>query len=308
MYKEKPLLFRIADLLWYALPLERDEDILKAIRGSNQQGFNETIFEKDFYLTVILHYLTKAHPEITFKGWTCLNKVFFPYFRLSEDLDFMMCSSDPLVDSTSKRQNFAQKMRSAMKHIVETLGRELNAEGEQHKKAQGHKHLKSKKYTYLKYLLTYPSLINWTPQHIKIELTYTEKQYFPAHQGNIQSLFIDPFFEKPLFPTETIRCLALEEMMSEKIRACLSRRVPAIRDFFDVRYVRQQGVDISDLKPIITEKLKENEGWNTINDQFEVLQSQIANDLVPMLGTTEISFDLKEIYDYILSLQVSIAC
>jgi hypothetical protein len=178
---------------------------------------------------------------------------------LSEDLDFMMCSTHPLVESTSKRQDFAQKMRSTMKHIVETLGRELNTEEEQHKKALGHKNLKNKKYTYLKYLLTYPSLIDGTSQHIKIELTYTEKQYFPANQGNIQALFIDPFFEKPLFPAQTIRCYALEEMMSEKVRACLSRRIPAIRDFFDVRYVRQQGVDISALKPIIEEKLKENE-------------------------------------------------
>jgi hypothetical protein len=48
--------------------LESDEDIMKVVRTSNQSSFNETMFEKDFYLTTILHYLSKALPEITFKG------------------------------------------------------------------------------------------------------------------------------------------------------------------------------------------------------------------------------------------------
>jgi predicted nucleotidyltransferase component of viral defense system len=189
-----------------------------------------------------------------------LNKVYFPYFRLSEDLDFMMATKNSLVDSNRKRQIFAYKMREAIQQITTTLGRTLNPDHLQHKKAQGNKNLKKKEYTYLKYLLTYPSLIDHSSQHIKIELTYTEYIYFPAQQGTIQSLFKDPIFEQPIFPETTIRCYALEEMMSEKMRACLSRRKPAIRDFYDLRYVQQQGLDLLALKPIVQKKLTENEG------------------------------------------------
>jgi predicted nucleotidyltransferase component of viral defense system len=111
----------------------------------------------------------------------------------------------------------------------------------------------------LKYLLTYQSLFDGTKQYIKIEVTYTEKQYFPEQYKNIQALFVDELLNEPLFPAQTIRCYALEEMMAEKMRACLSRRKPAIRDFFDLRYMRQE-VDLSALKAVVAEKLKENEG------------------------------------------------
>jgi len=87
----------------------------------NTQGFKRDKLEKDFYLTAILHHLSKVMPEITFKGGTCLNKLYYPYFRLSEDLDFMMCSADPLVNSNGKRQAFAYKIREAMYNIATTL-------------------------------------------------------------------------------------------------------------------------------------------------------------------------------------------
>ena len=159
----------------------------------------------------------------------------------------------------------------------------MNAEHLQHKKAQGNKNLKKKEYTYLKYLLTYPSLFDGTKQYIKIEVTYTEKQHFSEQYKPIHAIFVDEILNDPIFPEQTIRCLALEEMMSEKIRACLSRRVPAIRDFFDVRYVRQQGVNLSDLKPVIVEKLAETESVCTIDGRFDVLQKQVETDLKPML-------------------------
>jgi predicted nucleotidyltransferase component of viral defense system len=94
---------------------------MKIIEKANKKGFRRDKLEKDFYLTVLLHYLAKARPEITFKGGTCLNKVYFPYFRLSEDLDFMMSTENPLVNSNGKRQAFAYKMRETMKHIATTL-------------------------------------------------------------------------------------------------------------------------------------------------------------------------------------------
>ena len=71
-------------------------------------------------------------------------------------------------------------------------------------------------------------------QTIKIEITYTDKHYLSFHKGRIKSIFIDPLLEEDIFSTKDIDCLSLEEMVAEKIRAALTRKEPAIRDFFDI--------------------------------------------------------------------------
>lgn len=100
--------------------------------------------------------------------------------------------------------------------------------------------MKKKEYTYLKYVISYTSIYANTTQTIKVELTYMHKQYLSSKQQQIHACFIDTITEEKIFPLQTIQCLALEEMMAEKMRAALTRRVPAIRDFFDIRYVKQQ--------------------------------------------------------------------
>jgi hypothetical protein len=71
-------------------------------------------------------------------------------------------------------------------------------------------------------------------------VTYTNKQHLPSQPKDIQAIFIDPILEDPIFDQASITCLSLEEMMAEKIRAALTRQFPAIRDFFDIRYVKNQ--------------------------------------------------------------------
>jgi len=153
---------------------------------------------------------------------------------LSEDLDFALSIEEEFVNSASKRQKFAEFMRSKMKEVCTTMDRKLNKDEDQHGKALGHKKLKKLKHTYLKYVLTYPSIFDQKEQIIKIEITYTDKHYLPFHQGDIKSIFIDPLLEEDIFPKEKINCLSLEEMIAEKMRAALTRKEPAIRDFFDL--------------------------------------------------------------------------
>jgi predicted nucleotidyltransferase component of viral defense system len=236
---------------------EEKSDLSTLIQMNNIKGFNPRLLEKDFRLTMILIYLAKTVPELRFKGGTCLNKVYYPYFRLSEDLDFTLPIDEDFVNSNGKREKFAHKMRTAIKRLTTLMERELNPDQEQHKKALGLEALCNKEYTYLKYVLSYPSLIDDTHQNIKIEVTYTPKQYFQSCDKKIQSLFIDPLFEAPLFMEQKIQCLALEEMVTEKCRAALTRRIPAIRDFFDLWYLQKQGIDIFSHQEVIIQKCKE---------------------------------------------------
>ena len=99
--------------------------------------------------------------------------------------------------------------------------------------------MQHKQYTYLKYVFTYKSIYDQSEQTIIVELTYTHKQWLSTNNHYFAALFVDPVLEEALFPQETIVCLSLEEMMAEKTRAALTRREPAIRDFFDIRYVKK---------------------------------------------------------------------
>lgn len=297
----KDMIKGIEQLMWYPLLFKTTEELKTFLYTINTQGFKEILLEKDFYLTVLLHRIAREIPEITFKGGTCLNRVYFPYFRLSEDLDFSISIENPRVNTNGKRQKFAYHMREKMKEIGKMMDRKLNDDDRHHQKAQGNTSLKSKEYTYLKYVLSYTSIFNQKEQTIKIEITYTNKQHLPWHEGTIHSIFIDPILEEPIFGEISITCLALEEMMAEKMRAALTRQTPAIRDFFDIRYVKKQWFDFASIKQLIHDKVSESEGWYTVDDYYDALRIQIESDLDPVLWKEYPDFDFDQIYAYVLS-------
>lgn len=295
------LIDRIDTLLWTALPIENEDDLLNVLEKSNISHFDKEKSEKDFYLTILLHWIAREIPQITFKGWTCLNKIYYPYFRLSEDLDFSISIEDPLVDTNGKRQKFAYHMRNKFKELCTSMDRRLDDDEHHHKKAQGNKLLKTKEYTYLKYVISYSSIYSQQEQTIKIELTYTNKQYLSWNEWQVHAIFIDPILEELIFQQTSINCLSLEEMMAEKVRAALTRQTPAIRDFFDIRYVQSQGFDFSAIKQLIDDKVDESEGWYTIDDYYDTLKVQIKTDLDPVLGEKHPDFDFDQIYNFVLS-------
>ncbi|MEI7935088.1 MAG: nucleotidyl transferase AbiEii/AbiGii toxin family protein [Verrucomicrobiota bacterium] len=53
-------------------------------------GFVARLIEKDYFCTLLLEYLAEASPELVFKGGTCLAKIHADFYRLSEDLDFVI--------------------------------------------------------------------------------------------------------------------------------------------------------------------------------------------------------------------------
>ena len=72
--------------------LHNDKDnFLKTLETtSSQTGFPLLLLEKDYYLTVVLSGINSLSEELIFKGGTCLNKIYYSYYRLSEDLDFTL--------------------------------------------------------------------------------------------------------------------------------------------------------------------------------------------------------------------------
>jgi hypothetical protein len=66
-------------------------------------GFNSLLIEKDYYCSLVLHDLAELFElGLVFKGGTCLSKVHLDFYRLSEDLDFVI--SIAATETTSKRR------------------------------------------------------------------------------------------------------------------------------------------------------------------------------------------------------------
>ena len=82
---------------------------------SQSSGFPERLIEKDYVCTLLLEVLTAAHDELVFKGGTCLAKVYADFYRMSEDLDFVI----PMPVDASRSKKSAQA--KSLKDIIGAL-------------------------------------------------------------------------------------------------------------------------------------------------------------------------------------------
>jgi hypothetical protein len=94
----------------------------------------------------------------------------------------------------------------------------------------------------------------------------------------------------------------LKEMLAEKLRAALTRKTSAIRDFFDVWYVKNNSnfdFEDAEFKKLVELKLKEVNFEYSLEENYDLLVKQIETDLKPVL-IEEFAFNFDEIYKFIL--------
>lgn len=273
------------------LPQYKDltkEDFLSILWYSNRKSFLELKLEKDFLLTLILIKFGEKYPDLIFKGGTCLNKVYFPYFRLSEDLDFVLD-----VDiGKSARKTLLKQYENDFKDNLTLLWLTLRDD-----------RTKFDEYKLAMFTFEYHSILDDSLQTIKIDISLKQRLRLPSVKWKIQALFIDEVLEESIFWEHIITCIDLRESLAEKIRAALTRGTPAIRDFFDIWYVRQYSVfDFSDMvfRELVHTKLHEVDYMYTLDEHYELLKKQIITNLKPVLSDQH-DFDFPGIYDFILA-------
>ena len=264
------------------------ERYMNILKWANILEFDEFKMEKDFLLTLILVRFWEIFPDLIFKWGTCLNKIYFPYFRLSEDLDFVIS------------QNLWRTARQTLlKKYEDAIGQELwklwLTQRDERTKYDEHK---IALFTY-----EYRSVIDSSPQTIKIDISLKwELQKIPQ-KHTVQSLYRDKILEENIFSHHTITCIDLQEALAEKIRAALTRQTPAIRDFFDIWFIKTFS-DFDFAAPeflrLVEMKLAEVTYSYTIEWIYDILEKQIQTDLQPVLHR-EYDFSLREIYEYILT-------
>lgn len=263
-------------------------DILSA---SNEKQFNIYKMEKDFLLTLILIRFSDVFPDLVFKWGTCLNKVYFPYFRLSEDLDFVL--------SLSVWREARQKILKQYEEDITTeLGRLWLTLQDGRTKYDEHRLA----------LLTYEyiSVIDNSVQTIKIDISLKWELMLAPVRWQIQSLYRDKILEETIFGEHDIACIDIREALAEKIRAALTRQIPAIRDFFDIWYVRTFGefdFGTPEFHHLVEIKLSEVGPIYTSDTAYDMLEKQIETDLRPVLHD-EYDFDLREVYDFIQTYRI----
>ena len=279
------------------ISVHEDRDFFRetVLFTAGQTGLNAALIEKDYYCTILLQYLyQQPNSPLIFRGGTCIGKVYADFYRLSEDLDFLI-PTPPEAGISIRRKQIAP-IKGWMSKISEHLSILTPPDA-----FTGHNSSRQ----YVAYV-AYPSvLLSDEPGHIKIEVGLRETTLLPAVQMQARTLLLNPFTRKSLVSDIDVITLSMVEAIAEKLRAALTRLEPAIRDFFDIDYlVSQQKVELSDqhLLNLLSEKLKVpgNPPIDLSPARKEKLMTQVHTELKPVLRSADFeSFDLVRAFDIV---------
>ncbi|MFC1807104.1 nucleotidyl transferase AbiEii/AbiGii toxin family protein [Candidatus Omnitrophota bacterium] len=276
--------------------IHRDKDKFSKLvdRAASLTGFYAPLMEKDYYLTLFLSKINELSDNLIFKGGTCLNKIYYSYYRLSEDLDFSM----RLPDYSTTRGN-RRKCIQPVKDNIENFAKQFDLRIEGVENA-GRNVLKQ----YV-YYLVYDSVLLPSKQTIKFEVGLRYNTILKPELKDVQHKFLNPFSDEPLFDGGKVNSLSLNEIVSEKLRAAALRKIIAPRDFYDLDFIIRQGFNLSDKEvlKLFVKKIEEDNGDPDLakyksnlgrsDKEIKDMKSRVENELFDVLTVSERdNFDL----------------
>ena len=269
--------------------LHEDEILFREAVGftAARTGFAARLIEKDYFCAVILEYLAAAAPGLVFKGGTCLAKIHAGFYRLSEDMDYVI-PVDPHV-TRSKRSELAAGVRDAARVLARALP-VFRAAAPFRGSNDSTQYCGSFAYT---------SPTSAQEETIKLEVGLREPLLESAVTAPARSILLDPVSGGALVPEVPARCMSLREAIAEKVRAALTRRGVAIRDFYDIDFaVVRLGVrpDDAALLDLVRKKLAVpgNAPVDVGDERLGELRAQLSTRLRPVLRARDYeAFDLE---------------
>lgn len=261
---------------------------------AQKHNFRLEIVEKDYYLTIILNNIeSHLSDKLVFKGGTLLNKIHLNYHRLSEDLDFVYFNNAEL-DTRGKRSRAITPIRENMPKFLKVLG--LKSE-----KPEGEGFNNSTQYIFN---ILYPSFVSGKSESVKIEVALRQLPIDKPVKNVIKHFFKNPFTGENLIPANKILSLSFNEAVAEKLKAAITRRDLAIRDYYDLWHIAKAKFDFHNKKflSIFRKKLK-GEGYKgdyrnnfgLDENGIKLLHNQVETDLMPVIRLRE-KFDLKKVF------------
>lgn len=272
--------------------LHEDRDLFtEAVRfTAAQTRFTARLIEKDYFCTVLLEYLAD-HTTLVFKGGTCLAKVHAGFYRLSEDLDFIV----PIAVDTSRAER--RQMAAPMKNGIALLPEQLSGFRVVEPLTGANE---SRQYLGV---VGYQSFLTGEEESIKLEVGLREPLLTASERCEAHTLLLDPVTNEPSLVPINLTCMSRQEAFAEKFRAALTRREPAVRDFFDIDHAaRHLGLRPEDdeLLRLVDRKLSVpgTEGIDVSPARREALQRQLDAELQPVLRSQDFeAFDLDRAYE-----------
>ncbi|HBR15173.1 MAG TPA: hypothetical protein DD723_06500 [Candidatus Omnitrophica bacterium] len=273
------------------------EEFIKILeRASRKKEFLLPQLEKDYYLTLILSRVHELSEDLIFKGGTCLNKIYYAYYRLSEDLDFSI--KLPQYEATrGERRKCIQPVKDNIKKFVEPFDIRIDDSGNPGRN-------ESKQYVYY---FVYQSALRQVEAKIKFEISLRYNPIHATEKRPVQHHFLHPFTGEPLFDGGKVNCLSLKEIVSEKLRAAALRETIAPRDFYDLDFILRSKFNLADQEVIdlFKKKIEEDGGDPELakyranlgrsNDEIKDMRSRIENELFDALTPGEREhFDLDQ--------------
>ncbi len=263
---------------------------------ATETGFSERLIEKDYYCSVALADLAAAQLPLAFKGGTCLSKVHGGFYRLSEDLDFGL--STPVDASRSERCRRIAPFKSHL-HGIERRGGVFRI-------AEPLRGFNNS--TQYAARLAYRSSVTGQDDFIKIEVSVREPIVDPASQLPARTLLTDPFRRTIVVSPFPVVALSCCEASAEKLRAALTRRDPAVRDFFDLEHAFRAGsthVHQTELLAMLRRKLliPGNKPVDVSPAKLNQLRAQLLTELRPVLRSDDYDrFDLEQAFRRVAAL------
>lgn len=252
---------------------ENKEEFIRILeRTAKQKEFLLSLLEKDYYITLILSRIHELSENLILKGGTCLNKIYYIYYRLSEDLDFSMYLPDYTVPRSVRRKRI-QPVKDNIEKFAKQLG--MNIED-----VEGAGHNESKQYIYY---FIYQSVLRPIETKIKFEIGLRYNPLCKIERRKVQHKFLHPFTGEPLFDAGEINCLTLKELIAEKLRAATIRQQIVPRDFYDIDFVLRNNFDISnrEIMELFQKKLAED-GADTDLSKYRVNLGRLDKEIQDM--------------------------
>lgn len=221
---------------------------------TRKKGFVRPLLVKDYYLTVIL-YLIKDLEGIYFKGGTALNKIILNHARLSEDIDFT------LTRDVNEVRNEISEILNKCKLFGE-IGEGKNVDN------------------FLRMTVKYKSELG--VGEIFIDLNKRGELILPSEVHELKHFYY------PFIPKFSVKIIAKEELIAEKVAACIGRNKP--RDHFDVYKIVKSGIPIN--LNLVKKKCISSENEFSIIKMFnqaKKLKNRWDKDMISLISE-EISF------------------
>lgn len=236
--------------------LHNDKDLFEQIilRASASMGIEESIVEKDYFVTLFLKKIVSKEPDIIFKGGTSLSKCYKLIKRFSEDIDLSIeCKSKPT-------EGQRKKLKSNIVSTIEEFGFDLtNADS-----------IKSRR-DFNRYVIDYPSVFDsdYLKQQLIVETAVFIRSY-PSKVMTATSFLYDYLYDNGYHDIITQYDLGPFELNVQMAERTFIDKVYALCDYYLNNDVVEHSRHIYDIYKLL--------GIVEINNELKQLALEVRED------------------------------